>query len=198
MSERIVGVDPSLTSTGFAVITRTEGVRTAHHNIPGKLILSTATIKGVVPAGESGAIGEVHRVEEIVDQVCRSSANAVAVYIEGLALMSRTGKYAERAHLYYSILAALYVRDQLVTIVPPTTLKKRVTGSGRADKQQMLDTVRDAWSEAGWGDGHAGGRFDRSDATALAWVGAVDHGWDVPKLITGRAQLVDTETRTAA
>lgn len=189
MSERLVGVDPSLSSTGFAIITRTEDVVTEHHTIPGKLILTTITIK---PAGATprNAVEEVERVQEIVDQVCKSSHHAVAVYVESPALASRTGKALERAHLYFSLVAAFHARRVPVTTVAPTTLKKRITGSGRADKDAVISVVRHAWSSNGWSDGAVGGRSDRADATGLAWMAALDHGWDVP-LPAQRLQLGD-------
>lgn len=184
MSERIVGLDPSLTSTGFAVITRTEEVRTPHTVVLRRISLATVVVKGDHSPELTGALADAHRVQDIVEQVCTSAHDAIAVGIEELPPMrgAKSGKYAERAHLYFSLLAALHARGHDVVTFKPSSLKKRFTGDGRADKQKVLDAVRHRWSQSGWVDTPATGRFDRADAAALATVVASDHGWYVGDL----------------
>ena len=116
-----------------------------------------------------------------MSQLCRSLAGAELVYVEAPAYASRTGKYTERGYLYYTLLAALVLRRTEFDVIPPTTLKKRTTGSGRATKGEMLNTVRSTWSSAGWSETPKQGIHDRADASALAWCAAVDRGLDVPK-----------------
>lgn len=184
MSRRIVGIDPSLTSTGFAVITKVDGLVTDHHVIPEQVFLTVSSFKPdpVPDTGQAPAVREAARVASIVDDVCSSSAGAERVMLEGLALQSRTGKYAERAHLFYALVTAYVARRVQVESLAPSSLKKAVTSNGRASKDEVLDAVRAAWSERGWEDGPKTGRFDRADATALAWVAAAQAGWDVPEL----------------
>ena len=170
---RVGGVDPSLQSTGLAIITEvgTPELRT---------FLSTTTLR--VPVDKTishPALAEVERVREIVDTLCTSLHGCEAVYVESPAYASRTGKYAERAHLYFALLAALTVRRVTVETVTPAQLKKRVTGNGRAGKEDIINTVRDRWSAHGWVDTPKLGVSDRADASALAWVAAVEHGFDV-------------------
>lgn len=136
----------------------------------------------VPEAGEHPAVFEVRRVADIVDQLCTSVAGVELVYVEAPAYASRTGKYTERAYLYYTVLAALAVRGIRFEVVAPASLKKRVAGSGRAPKGAVLDTVRSAWSNAGWSDTPKQGVHDRADASALAWCAAFDRAFDVPGL----------------
>ncbi len=179
-----MGVDPSLTSTGFAVITKVDGLVTDHHVIPERVFLTVSSFKPdpIPDTGQSAALREAARVVSIVDDVCSSSAGAERVMLEGLALQSRTGKYAERAHLFYALVSAFAARRSRVDSLAPSSLKKAVTSNGRASKDEVLDSVRAAWSERGWEDGPKTGRFDRADAAALAWVAAAQEGWDVPPL----------------
>lgn len=145
--------------------------------------MTTSAVKSDVvrEEGEHPAVYEVRRVEDIVSQLCTSLAGAEVVYVESPAYASRTGKYAERAHLYYALLAALVVRRTVFEVIPPTSLKKRVTGDGRASKDQVLNTVRSGWTNDGWSDTPKQGIHDRADATGLAWLAAAEHGFDVPK-----------------
>lgn len=179
---RVSGIDPSLTSTGLAVVTATTDTGT-EYVIRGRTFLTTGLVKSDVKRDPAvhPAIHEVARVEDIVEQVCTSVAGSEVVYVESPALGSRTGKALERGHLYFALLAALTVRRIPFDTVAPTRLKKRVAGSGRADKDAVVAAVRHAWSSSGWSDGAVGGRSDRADAAALAWMAALDHAFDVPE-----------------
>lgn len=134
---------------------------------------------------------EVRRVDDIVTQLCTSLAGVEAVYVEAPAYASRTGKYTERSYLYYSFLAALVLRRTAFEVLPPATLKKRVTGSGRATKDAVLTTVRSEWSSSGWSDTPKQGTYDRADASALAWCAAFDQGFDVRR--PGEAGTTSTD-----
>lgn len=176
--KRVVGIDPSLTSTGFAAITRTDGAGPA---FPPRIFLTASSFKPATIVG-TGAVAEAARVVSIVDSICTSAASAERVLLEALAFSSRNGKYAERAHLFYALVTAFVARRVQVESLAPTSLKKSVTGSGRASKEEVLEAVREAWGDRGWEDGLKGGRFDRADAAALAWVSAAQMGWDVPPI----------------
>lgn len=173
---RVSGCDPSLTSTGIAVVTATGS---PDH----RTFLTTGVVKSDVKQtpGEHPAVYETNRVAQIVEQVCRSVCGSELVLVESPALASRTGKPAERGHLYFSLLAAFTVRGIVFDTVAPTSLKKRVTGSGRAGKDEVLAAVRQAWGAHGWEDGRAAGRYDRADAAALAWLAATTRGFPLPQ-----------------
>lgn len=185
---RVSGVDPSLTSTGLAVVTATgdHGGNTTVF-VPGTVRLTTGVIKSdVKPAPDQHpAVYETNRVADIVEQVCKSVWGSELVLVESPAYASKMGKAAERAHLYFALLAAFTVRRIHFDTRTPAQLKKQVTGNGRADKHAVLDAVRAAWGECGWVgrgwvDGPAAGRFDRADAGALAWMAAVHCGYRIP------------------
>lgn len=171
----VAGIDPSLTGTGIAVITKTVPWTKGDES---RIFLTTELIK--VPAKGVGPAAESERVTSIVDAVCESTGSAELVNVESLALNSRTGKYAERAHLYYALIAAFLVRRKAFDTLTPSQLKKRTTGNGRADKEEVLAAVREAWGDRGWHEGLKGGRYDRADAAALAWVAAEAVGIEVP------------------
>lgn len=178
---RVSGIDPSLTSTGLGVVTATDDIGGGTLRLAaGSVRLTTGVVKSDVVRDPDThpAVYEVARVADIVEQVCRSVAGSELVYVESPALSSRTGKPAERAHLYFSLLAALAARRIPFDTMAPTRLKKRVTGSGRAGKDDVLAAVRQAWGDGGgWSETPTGGRHDRADAAALAWCAAVDLGW---------------------
>lgn len=180
-----MGIDPSLTCTGIAVITRTQGGGNEHQHIPGRVFLTASMIK--VESLGQGPLAESARVQEIVQLACGSSGGALRVTIESIPPKPRmSAKYAERAHLYYALVAAYVARRIEVATLTASELKKLVTGDGGGksedSKQRVLDAVRAAWGERGWSDGPIGGRNDRADASALAWVSAAQEGWDVPPL----------------
>ena len=180
---RVSGVDPSLQSTGVAVVTATgdHGGNTTIH-VPGTVRLTTGVVKSDVKQApdQHPAVYETNRVADIVEQVCKSVWGSELVLVESPAYASKMGKAAERAHLYFALLAAFTVRRITFDTRTPAQLKKQVTGNGRADKHAVLDAVRAVWGGHGWDDGPAGGRFDRADAGALAWMAAVDCGYPIP------------------
>lgn len=167
------GVDPSLSSTGFATITETGS----------RIILTYTNFRPTkLDATLHPAVAEAARVQELTEDVCTRVSRSELLLIEGIAYSSKTGKPAERAHLFYSIVAGCAARRVPLDQVAPTSLKKLVTGSGRVDKEGVIAAVRSAWSNYGWADGTNLGRSDRADAVGLAWVAATRCGFDVPKL----------------
>lgn len=63
------------------------------------------------------------------------------VHIEGLSFGSVTNATRNLAGLQYMIVTALIEMDIPVKIIAPTTLKKFATGSGKAKKIDMYDSV---------------------------------------------------------
>lgn len=193
---RVSGVDPSLQSTGVAVVTATgdHGGNTTIH-VPGTVRLTTGVIKSDVKQlpDQHPAVYETKRVADIVEQVCKSVFGSELVLVESPAYASKMGKAAERAHLYFSLCAAFTVRRIPFDTRTPAQLKKQVTGNGRADKHAVLDAVRSAWGESGWTEGAAAGRFDRADAAALAWMAAVHCGYRIP---ANSSQAVSASTKS--
>lgn len=118
-NQSVVGIDPSLTATGYADKRGAATIRTL------------AKGEGVTDLG---------RMQTICSQVMRRvrEVEPLLVVIEGLAFASRTGKPSERAGLHW-MLRDLMQRDGLpVAVVPPASLKKYACGRGNAQKEFLL------------------------------------------------------------
>jgi len=158
---RVLGIDPSLACTGVGII-----------DYPNKGRAETVESKGkrdaTVPQRED-------RIRSLANQVLAyTTLNTRLVVIEGPSLGSRGGSPWDRAGLWWRIVAGLLRRDLPVAVIPPTTLKKWATNSGRADKSDVAVAMARLWpavdaeSNDGW------------DALALAHIGAQVLGWAVP------------------
>jgi crossover junction endodeoxyribonuclease RuvC len=138
------GIDLSLTNTGFVVLLK-DG------KIFQKFLFST---------GPSTQIED--RILEIAFNVLsRIDKNNYIVFLEGLSFGSRGQKMLELAGLHYYIRCQLQKDGINFTIIPPTTLKKYITGKGNCKKNLMLlkvykkfgiefddDNIADAYSLA--------------------------------------------------
>ncbi|MGR6579286.1 hypothetical protein ACT89R_01775 [Rhodococcus qingshengii] len=119
------------------------------------------------------------RVGDQFDRIIRSMPPRVRlVLIEELPFTAPkfAGKYQERCALYYRVIEFLARRKIPVVAVNVGTLKLFATGNGRADKPEVMQSMRELWP-------HAKIRNDNeSDALALATIGAFHLGWHEPEL----------------
>jgi Holliday junction resolvasome RuvABC endonuclease subunit len=157
----VVGVDPSISSTGVAFLSDCNEV---HDRIQSK------------PNGESlaarldrlrrQAVTTVHSVERAA---WASGASIAMVVIEGPAYGSNNQMTHMLAGFWWLLVHGL---EQLapVAVVQPSTLKKFATGNGRAGKDEMLAAAIAAFPR---GDIR---NNDVADAAALAAMGAVHLG----------------------
>jgi len=142
----VMGIDPSLVSTGVVVIHPQDNV---FH----------AAIK--IKAGEE----ITQRIDKIAWEVMElvSLHRPDLIVIEGLAMGGIRGNtYLDLAGLHHVIRRDLI--NQRIEVVPPTALKKFVTGRGNTKKDQMRLAVYKKW----------GVEFlttDETDAYALAQWG---------------------------
>lgn len=123
----IVGVDPSLTATGLAYISD-------HGDV------SSCTIKSK-PA--KGACGRLARYRGLVERISAwvSSVIPKAVFIEGYSYGSKGSSVYQLAE-FGGILRERLERNWPIYEIPPGTLKKFVTGSGNAKKEDMMKAMR--------------------------------------------------------
>lgn len=128
MSEKVfVGIDASLTGTGLVILNE-------------KLeILEQVTIS----TEKSNQPHDIeHRLILITDSISTylSWHNSVirAIYIEEVSFGSKGQKIAEMAALNYFIRIFLYRQGHTYKAIPPTQLKKFVTGTGKCQKNLML------------------------------------------------------------
>lgn len=128
---RVIGIDLSLTGTGFTVLEQ-----------DGKLIAD-----GVLKSGPTKTkVEELERLREIIRLLFLTidETNAELAVIEGLAFMAhQTTAIMQLAGLNYLLRNALYERSIPFVIVAPSTLKKFVTGKGNSPKDiMMLETYK--------------------------------------------------------
>lgn len=112
---RIIALDPSLTGTGVIHTTGSASTITTKLKDEPRLIYLVDTILDII-----------------------TSEMAEAVILEGLAYGSKFGKVAERDALHFMIRTNLYRMKVPYSICPPTCLKRWITGSGAASKDEVL------------------------------------------------------------
>ena len=115
-----VGVDLSLTGTGLVVLDR-------EFEILHKILVST-----------SPSINIEARILNIKDSIIKYFNKDSVIYLEGLSFGSRGQSMLELAGLHYLIRAYLYQQNYYFKPVPPTTIKKFITGKGNCKKELML------------------------------------------------------------
>jgi len=137
---RFIGIDPSLVGTGFVCLNE-EG------NIEGQELIKTTTTLEIED-----------RLKLINDQIqllldkyqiryTDGYKHTGLVYMEGLSFGSKNGNaVTQLAGLHYLLRINLRNRFNLeYKIIPPTTLKKFVTGKGNSKKELMLLEVYKRW-----------------------------------------------------
>lgn len=169
----VVGLDPSLTNTGIAVL------------VNGAPLLLTSTGLGS-PDGKS----HQHRSRR-VRAVCQSVLLHVTqgshglwpdlVVIEGILEHGPMLPSAiDRHQLWGGIYGGLDAKNIPVVVINPSTLKVWVTGHGRASKGEMLTAVRAWWPNITIRN------HDIADAAALAAIGAMHAGDPMPFTVKDR------------
>lgn len=137
----VVGLDPSLTGTGFASDGTTETITTK--------------------TTEATVIARLRRLRRIANNVLVLTPAGSLVVIEGPSFASReqAGQAHLRAGLWWSLVNDLTASGCDLVEVPPKTLKKFATGSGNASKSDMrmalfkrggLDLADDNQVDAWW------------------------------------------------
>lgn len=117
-----LGVDLSLTGTGVCVIDDTYLIK--YENV-----IKTSS-KDNIEKRFLEILTELNRLKDRfeIENVC----------IEGLSFGSKGQSMLELAGLHYVLRLSLFNCKSNYKVVPPTTLKKFVTGKGNVKKEQML------------------------------------------------------------
>ena len=115
-----VGVDLSLSETGLVVLDKT-------FKILQQELIATYPTTNI----ES-------RILEIKDRLTKFFNKDSIIYLEGLSFGSRGQSMLELAGLHYLIRAHLYQSNFYYKPIPPTTVKKFITGKGNCKKELML------------------------------------------------------------
>lgn len=150
----VVGIDPSLTSTGIA-----EGG-------------DAYTLGGESPAGDGMQLDRVVKTATIIASYALAWMNGkVALFVvEAPSLYSKSSGHERTVGLHY-LLRYLLTREQWpvaithdVLDVAPSTLKVFATGNGRADKFDVILAARERL-------GYEGKSDDEADALWLEQIG---------------------------
>lgn len=164
----VCGLDPSLTSTGIAILRDGQPVA-----------LNT------VGHGTRNGSSYAHRSDRIVSQ-CRAVVDALPTaaidlaVIEGPAYAHANASTHDSAGLWWGLFSALRAKRIPTAVVAPMTAKKWASGQGRAEKQEILTSARS------WFPDHAIRNDDIADALVLALLGAFKLGEPMPFKIKRR------------
>ncbi len=180
----VVGIDPSLTNCGIAILDAGQPVH----------------LTAVGHAGRDGANYD-NRSDRIVSQ-CRTVIAAILdvgspgknctslptrlpdlAVIEGPAYGANLPSNHDRAGLWWGLYSALRARKIPTAVVAPGTRAKWATGHGRATKTDVLTAVRTWWP------GTIIRNHDIADALVLATIGAHHHGDPMPFPVKPRHTL---------
>ncbi len=157
-TERIIGLDVSLTGTGVAVLYR-----------DGTAMTDTIVTKG---KREDTIRERDQRIDYIADRVSEwLSGRPALVVVEGPAGARPGGSTWDRAGLWWRLVDMALNRAP-VGIVAPTARAKWATGRGNADKAAVAAAMARAYPDVELSTS------DEADALVLAAMGAQRLGWN--------------------
>lgn len=155
----VLGIDPSLTATGLAVIDLDDILAPEVHTIASR------------PGDLPGINGRVQRQARICRQLLDLATVALhqgppLVVIEQPAYSSRTGHQHDRSGLWWRIVDRLLEHQADVVEVTPTSRARYATGKGNASKDQVLLAVAKRYPHVDVANNN------EADALVLAAMGA--------------------------
>ncbi|WP_207842591.1 hypothetical protein [Williamsia soli] len=181
----IVGIDPSLTSCGIAVV-RSE----TRFHIPSDGYVPMTYIAGLLSVGHPGkdSASWDDRSDRIVSQtrhvLTKIPRAAELVVMEDLpSHVKLLPSFRDRCVLWGGLYSALRARNTPIAVCNPKTRAKWATGSGSADKKLVLACVREQWPN------NRIHNDDCADALTMASMGALKLGWTLPFEIKDRHHL---------
>lgn len=162
-----VGIDPSLTCTGIAVIDGEGGA---------------VTRRVMSPSIGTTLLARRNRIRQAVAGVLATIPVRIDVtVIEVPTSRQQFGAQNERTALYWFLVDQLLARGPVVEVAP-SSRAKLATGSGRAKKNDVVTALRTAFPRCHIPDDNA------ADALALAWAGARAAGGIVPEYSPGQEE----------
>lgn len=149
-SGRVLGIDPSLRGSGFAVIEYRAGY-------PAK-VLETATLKMKPTLSMPECLGAIgNQVDDFLNQhAVDHVAIEQTIYVQNFQTAQILGAARGAA------IAAAAMRGLPVYEYAPLRVKQAIVGLGRASKEQVARTILSLTNS------DLGQRFDESDAAAVA------------------------------
>ena len=153
---RVLGIDPSLTGTGLALLS--EGGPVLATLRPGKL------------RDHERMQWVLHELSDFIKPVVPD-----LVVIEGPSFGSTTGRPHERAGLWWMITRRLWLNSIPYAVMPPKTRALYATGNGNADKNLVIECMCARFPSVDIRDDN------QADALAMAVAGADHLGVMVPE-----------------
>lgn len=152
MAIRIIGVDPSLTSTGYA-FRATKGDQEG------------MTVLGHIKGSDRTGMGRLVYIEERIIGLIDSVQPAKIIF-EGYAMgvQARRSAAFDLGELGGVLKKTIWERGIDTLLVPPTVLKKFITGKGNAKKDEMFEHLSEA-------SGLSFRNTDEADAYGLLLLG---------------------------
>ena len=127
---KYIGIDLSLTGTGVVVLDD-DG------NLLEKHLISTSSKQTI----EERILKIANTIKEITNQY-----KLCTFFIEGLSFGSRGQKMLELAALHYFVRIDVYCSHHVYHVIPPTKVKKYITGKGNCEKNLMLLKAYKKWN----------------------------------------------------
>jgi crossover junction endodeoxyribonuclease RuvC len=155
---RVLGVDPGLSATGYAVVaTRRDGLRSAAHGSR-FTVLEAGTVRTRPETPLPERLGLIH--DTLSQAIATFDPQAVAVEEVFLARNAPSAMGTAEVIGIVKLLA----RGRELRSFPPRQVKKWICGNGSAPKEQMLSMVKALVS----GDGGAREQWSDHAADAVA------------------------------
>lgn len=148
---RIIGIDPSLTSTAVCVV---------DSSLPHPLIEVSRT----KPTGQASA-SKLDRMNRQVEFAAEHASSCDLVVVEAPSFSSKGSATRDLAGLWWLMFSDLLHCLSPVGVVAPSVLKKWVTGAGNADKFRVGQHIAKRWPDLELRSD------DQADALGLASMG---------------------------
>ena len=173
----ILGIDPSLTATGLAVLTL---------GPPGYWVWETLEVAKTKLKGHQ----RIEHIRRRLLEALKNTDDGDLIVIEGPSFGSRGPGHHEIAGLWWILRHDIYaLQSQLgqrrVAIVPPKTRAMYAASSGNADKNSVLESVRTRFPEEDVTD------HNIADAMIFATMGARWLGREVDEVNEKQLSAMD-------
>ena len=128
--KHFMGIDPSLKGNAIVIIDE-----------EGKIIKEI-----LISTHKECYINDDQRLLDIMDEMYDYLLwMNEKIYVEGLGFTAKSTTLFERQGLLFLITTTLFKLNKRYKIIPPTTLKKRTTTDGHADKKLMMRVAKCRW-----------------------------------------------------
>lgn len=176
MTSAVIGIDPSQTAAGVAILagSPTDTSRPVLLREVGDQ--GHRTDPWTKRARRIGA--QKRRVIDLLDhfKLEHPDIHYQLAVVEGPAYANRLPSQFDRAGVFWGIIAALDARNILIAVINPVYRAMFATGRGNGDKKLVVSEIKALWSA------HAVHitNDNRADSLALATMGAMQLGWQMP------------------